>query len=68
MIKNSAKLKKFNRDLLAKENLSFPAALRIYEALYQEARALGVFNSQNIMEGLETTLRVTRAIHQFPHV
>jgi len=66
MIKKNAKLQRFNREQLARENLSFPAALRIFEALYLEARTLGACNSKDIMGGIETTLRVARAIHRLP--
>ena len=64
MIKSSRKLKKFNRDSLAQEDFTYREALRIFEGLYQEARNLGVINSQDILEGLEVNLKIAKALHQ----
>jgi len=56
-------LEKFNRELIEKENISHAQAIAIYEALYKEAVSLGVINSENILEGLETDLRIAKAIN-----
>lgn len=63
MIRNSDKLNEFERELIRKENLSHKEALAIYEALHNEAVALGVISSENIWEGFEATLRIARAIN-----
>jgi hypothetical protein len=63
MVKNKRKLNKFYHALLRKEKLSYSQALRIYEALHKEAVSLGVINSKNILEGLETDIRVAKTIN-----
>jgi len=63
MIRNKPKLDKFHRKLIKEENISYKKALSIYEALHNEAVSLGVFNSQNILEGLEIDLRIAKAIN-----
>lgn len=63
MITNKDKLNEFERELIRKENLSHKEALAIYEALHKEAVALGVINSDNILDGIEVDLRIARAIN-----
>lgn len=63
MIKNSAKLRQFFRQLIESESLSYKKALLIYEALYKEAVSLGVINSGNILDGLEVDLKIARALN-----
>jgi len=63
MIKNNAKLRKFYRSIIKRENFSYRKALSIYEILHKEAVSLGVINSENIMEGLETDRRIAMAIN-----
>ena len=63
MIKNKGKLDEFNRKLIEQENRPHKKALAIYEALHREAVSLGVINSENILEGLETDLRIAKAIN-----
>lgn len=63
MVKNKTRLNEFNRRLIEKENISHKEALSIYEAMYNEALSLGVFNYDNILEGLEVDLRIAKAIN-----
>jgi hypothetical protein len=63
MIKNTPKLKSFYRKLIEKENISHKQALAIYEALFAEAVSLGIFNSDNIMDGIEVDIRIAKAIN-----
>jgi len=62
MIRNKRKLDDFYRKLDAEEKLSYKEALRIYEALHKEAVSLGVISSENILEGIEVDLRITKAM------
>ena len=57
------KLNKFYQKLIEEENISHKKALSIYEALHKEAVSLGIINSENILEGLETDLRIAKAIN-----
>lgn len=49
--------------MIEQESLSHKEALAIYEALHEEALSLGAINSENILEGIETDLRIARAIN-----
>jgi len=62
MIKNKRKLDKFYRELEAKEKLSYKQALRIYDALHKEAVHLGAISHENIWNGFEAVLRITKAM------
>lgn len=63
MIKNKDILDRFYRKLIKQERFSYRQALTIYEALHKEAISLKRINSQNIMEGLETALKIARAVN-----
>jgi hypothetical protein len=63
LIKNKHKLEEFHRKLIAKEKISYRKALSIFEALHKEAVSLGVINSKNILDGLETDLRIAKALN-----
>ena len=63
MIKNKHNLEKFHRKLIAEEKISYRKALSIFESLHKEAVSLGVINSKNILDGLETDLRIAKALN-----
>ena len=65
MIKNKQLWEAFERKQLEKERFSYQEALSIFENLLQEACALGVMPPLNSLEGLETDLRIARAITYF---
>jgi len=58
MIKNSKLLKSLN-----KEKVSYKKALRIFEALWQEAVSLKVLPSKDPLEGIEVDLRIARILN-----
>jgi predicted RNase H-related nuclease YkuK (DUF458 family) len=62
MVVNTPKLQEFYRKLDAQENLSLEESLRIYDALHEEALALGAISSENIWDGFEVHLRITEAM------
>jgi hypothetical protein len=64
MIVNTPRLQEFYRKLMVGESLSYEEALRIYDALHQEALALGAISSENIWDGFEVDLRITRAMRE----
>ena len=63
MIKNSFKLAQFYRKLLGREKCSHREALRIYEALHNEAVGLNVINAETILEGIEVDVRVAKVLN-----
>lgn len=62
MIINTPELEAFNRRLDVEEHLSLEESLRIYDALHEEACALGAISSENIWDGFEVDLRITGAM------
>ncbi len=64
MIKNKARLEEFEKKLLEAEDLSYEKKLAIFDALFQEAVSLGVINSDNALEGIETDIRLARILNQ----
>lgn len=63
MVKDKFKLNKFYQELIKKENIPHKKALAIYEALHKEAVSLRIINSKDILEGLETDLRIAKTIN-----
>ena len=63
MIKNSKKIEEFENQHALNESMSYEQALAIYEALINEAVALGAINSENIMDGFEVDIRVAKALN-----
>lgn len=64
MVKNAAALERFETELARSEPVDFGRNLAIVEALAQEAETLGVFRRQDPLEGIETILRVARAVNR----
>jgi predicted RNase H-related nuclease YkuK (DUF458 family) len=62
MVINSPRLQEFYRKLMAEENLSHEEALRIYDALHEEALAVGAVSLENIWDGFEVDLRIAKAM------
>lgn len=63
MIIRTAQLREFYRRLLVEESLSYEQSLRIFESLYAEAVSLGAISDENILDGLETDLRIAKALN-----
>lgn len=68
MIQNYSILERFNQQQLVKENYSYAQALKIFESLYSEAKALGVIGRYDLSVDLEPELRVARILQQSCHV
>ena len=63
MILNTPEFEEFCKRRMAEDDLSYEEARRIYEALHQEALALGAISSANIWDGFEVDLRIAKAIN-----
>jgi hypothetical protein len=63
MIKDAKFLSEFNDELLRKERLDYAAALRIFEALWDEGRKLGVLPLKDPLEGIEVDIRIARILN-----
>ena len=64
MVKNAAALGRFETEFIRSEPVDLGRNLAIVEALAQEAEALGVFRRQDPLEGIETIVRVARAVNR----
>ncbi|NLH43345.1 MAG: hypothetical protein GX448_16010 [Planctomycetes bacterium] len=62
MMMNTPEFQEFNRRLDVEERLSHEESLRIYDALHEEAQALGAISSENIWDGFEIDLRIASAM------
>jgi predicted RNase H-related nuclease YkuK (DUF458 family) len=68
MIVNTPKLQEFYRKLMAEEGISHEEALRIYDALHEEALAVGAISSENIWDGFEVDLRIAGAMRELERI
>jgi hypothetical protein len=62
MIRKTPQAEEFWRNLAKQEDLSYEEAAHIYDALHQEAVALGAISADNIWDGIEVDLRITKAM------
>lgn len=62
MLKKAEDLEKLNRRL-RREKTDYKENLRIVNALYQEAVALGVFPLQNPLDGIEVDKKIAYAVN-----
>ncbi|GAH18897.1 unnamed protein product [marine sediment metagenome] len=63
MIKNAELLERFEYKQLKKETLSYRDALKIYESMWLEAKALGILPLKNPMEGIEVKIKISRILN-----
>jgi hypothetical protein len=63
MIKNPDKFKKFEDTYLKKEDLDISRNFRIFDALFKEALALGIFPLKNPLEGLEVDIKIAKVVN-----
>jgi hypothetical protein len=63
MIKDALYWEKWERETLRRRPADFRANLRLVEAMYEEARALGVMAASPGLEGLESRLRLAKMLN-----
>ena len=63
MVRRPKRLSAFEKTLLSREKLSYPEALSIFNALYEEARALGTFAHDRPLDGLSDTFRLAKLLN-----
>lgn len=63
MINKKTKLEDFDEELRKTEGLPYKEVLSIYDVLFAEAVSLGIFNSDNVLEGIEVDIRIAKAIN-----
>jgi hypothetical protein len=63
VIKDPALWEAWERETLLRQPVDFRRNLRLLEAMYEEARALGVMSVPLALEGLESRLRLARVLN-----
>jgi len=63
MITDRALLERWEREWMRREAPDYLRNLRLFEALYEEARMLGVLPPRDRLEGLEKDIRLARALN-----
>ena len=63
MIRDKAAWEAWENKHVAETPVDFHANLRLVEAMYDEARALGVFPTADPLEGLEVCVKLARTIN-----
>ncbi|MBI5574625.1 MAG: hypothetical protein HY919_08800 [Elusimicrobia bacterium] len=63
MIKNALLLKKFNEDFIKNKKLSYKKAMKIYEALWNEARNFSVLPRKNYFQSLDIDIKIAGIIN-----
>lgn len=66
MIKDSKYLEEFEKELAANEKNDLLKNIELYEAMWQEARALGIFPLKDIYDGVEDDIRLANILNRFP--
>ncbi len=63
MVKNPEKLRAFEDERIKTEKVDVERNFRIVDALYDEARMLGVLPPKDPLEGIEVKIRIARAVN-----
>jgi hypothetical protein len=67
MLRSHPWLDAFEKDQLRKEPPDYFRNLRLYEAMYEHARRLGVFPLADPLEGIEHDIHLARALNRVRH-
>ncbi len=63
MKRDHALMRRFERDFVRNHPLSLERAFAVYEAMWNEAVALGVLPLRDRLEGIEDDIRLARALN-----
>jgi hypothetical protein len=63
VIKDPALWEAWERETVLRQSADFRRNLHLLEAMYEEARALGVMSVPQALEGLESRLRLARVLN-----
>lgn len=63
MIRDSKQLKEWENEYRRRERADWSRHLCLYEALYAEARTLGLFPLKDPLEGLEVKIRLAKVLN-----
>jgi hypothetical protein len=63
MIKNGDQLRSFERQLVKRGKTDLRTNIRLVEAMFAEAKALGIFPPKDPLAGIEVDLRIAKAVN-----
>jgi len=63
MTRRNAILEEFERDLVARDPLTYEQKMRIYEGMWNEAVSLGVLPPADPLEGIEVDIKVAKTLN-----
>ena len=63
MIKDKKVLRNFENKLKREETADFDRNIKVFEALYREARQLGKLPGDNALEGIEADIKMAKALN-----
>ena len=66
MLKNREYFEKFERSFVASDKLSKKRAFRLFEAMWEEAGALGAFSSGDPLDGIDKDIETARILNNVP--
>jgi hypothetical protein len=64
MTKERTRFEDFYEELRKAEGRPYKEILALYSTLFAEAVSLGIFNDDNILEGIEIDIRIAKAINE----
>lgn len=67
MLRPHPLLDAFEKEQMRKQPPDYIRNLRLYEAMYEHARRLGVFPLKNPLEGIEHDIHLARALNRVRH-
>ncbi|MCX5783854.1 MAG: hypothetical protein NTW04_05400 [Elusimicrobia bacterium] len=66
MVKNPHLLAQFEREYIRNQPLDYAKNMKIFEAMYNEAVALGILPSKDPLEGIEDKIRLVKILNYVP--
>ena len=66
MIKNVKYLEEFEKAFISREKNDLLTNLKIYEAMWEEAKALGVFPLKDPYDGVDDDIHLANILKQLP--
>ncbi len=63
MTKKRTKLKDLDEELRKSEGRPYKEILVLYSTLFAEAVSLGIFNNDNILDGIKVDIKIAKAIN-----
>jgi len=63
MIKNGNELLSFEREIVKKNKADHQANVRLFEAMFAEAVALGIFPPRDPLAGIDVDIRIAKAVN-----